>query len=384
VLLTCASAAVASSGRLDPSWGRGGVVRTFLFQGADGSPSAFPAVLLEVQGALVAAGGSQPIAFAPPAVVRYLPDGRLDRRFGRGGAVRALAATPTSGLALPDGRIVLAGAAGNGVVVERLLRSGAPDPTFGHDGTVTVDADECGGADPPAMLRQRQGLVVLFTTCSPSDLGFEPGLLRLRSDGRLDPTFGRNGIVRAHVRLDGLLAANLASQPDGKLLVSAFTNGLRGGAVIRYDRDGHLDRSFGWNGRILLHDREDPFAGLYALPDGKILLFSCRGGSVLRRFLPSGALDPSFGRAGLVRLDVPGGCLHATTAEGSRFVGITNRAVVRLSPDGWLDASFGAHGVIRVPSYSSLLVQRDGRIVTATGAHIGRGKWGYEVRRYLP
>lgn len=70
-------------------------------------------------------------------IARYLPDGRLDRRFGKNGKIT----TPFQALAmaiLPDRRFVVAGVSGDDLIVARFRPRGAIDTSFGSDGLATI------------------------------------------------------------------------------------------------------------------------------------------------------------------------------------------------------------------------------------------------------
>jgi uncharacterized delta-60 repeat protein len=103
----------------------------------------------------------------------------------------------------------------------------------------------------------------------------------------------------------------MAVQPDGKIVVAGSLGQVdRGtpkqgpGAVLRFQRDGRLDRSFG-KGGIVVSRSAGPFTALALQDDGRILLTSPIG--QLSRLLPDGRFDPSFGVDGLA----PAGTLSA-------------------------------------------------------------------------
>jgi hypothetical protein len=89
----------------------------------------------------------------------------------------------------------------NGILIERLMPGGAPDPTFGKDGSAElrvprfyegeVELDEAG----------RILVAAAFKGRSPVSESKELGLIRLKEDGRIDTSFGREGIV--HIRFPG-------------------------------------------------------------------------------------------------------------------------------------------------------------------------------------
>jgi uncharacterized delta-60 repeat protein len=95
--------------RRDPGFGRGGVVRTF-----HGSRLSGKDVAVQKNGKILVVGSynASKNGEARLAAARYLPDGRLDPRFGhRGFFTRdlGLETVAFAALALPEGRVVVAG-----------------------------------------------------------------------------------------------------------------------------------------------------------------------------------------------------------------------------------------------------------------------------------
>src|SRR4051812_21702294 len=124
------SRAYLAAGGLDPTFGNAGKVTTDFTASA---LSQAAAVITLPDGRVIAVGS----ASAALGMTRFLPDGRLDTSFGKGGqAVADLggAFTGTDALRLADGRILVAGVGKAGVVVARFTPDGALDATFGAAG----------------------------------------------------------------------------------------------------------------------------------------------------------------------------------------------------------------------------------------------------------
>ena len=80
-------------------------------------------------------------------------------------------------------------------------------------------------------------------------------VLRYKSDGALDPTFGDAGIVTTDISKWGDQAYAAAPYSDGKILLGGWANddpGPHGGdfALARYNADGSLDQEFGGKGKL--------------------------------------------------------------------------------------------------------------------------------------
>lgn len=102
------------NGGLDPSFGQDGFVRTHR-----GSRLAFNDATTQKDGRITATGfyNQRRSGQAQVAVLRYLPNGKLDRSFGHGGFFQhhfGRESVGNAAITQPDGRVVIAGRAGFG------------------------------------------------------------------------------------------------------------------------------------------------------------------------------------------------------------------------------------------------------------------------------
>ncbi|HEX8299160.1 MAG TPA: hypothetical protein VF594_08380, partial [Rubricoccaceae bacterium] len=99
-------------------------------------------------------------------------------------------------------------------------QTGAPDPTFGTDGRVVFDPSgtlESGASDVVAL---PDGRILLAGT-----IGGDAAVLRLTAAGALDPTYGAAGIRRVDLGGSGDAFTDLALLPDGSAVaVGALTD----------------------------------------------------------------------------------------------------------------------------------------------------------------
>lgn len=311
---------------------------------------------------------------------------RVDRTFGGG---RGFVTTPIAGtsalaygaIVLPGGEIVVAGQAsppsGDGqVLVVRYLPNGRLDSSFASRG---VFESAFSAVDAPfiatAIARDRRtGRLVVAG-------GYGQGsilLMRLTSEGRLDPTFGanRSGFVAVNV---GGIASSLAIQGDGGIVVGG-SNANRPGrpfVVVRFTPRGALDRTFGHRGiaqALFWNPAAASGAGLSlaTTPDGGVIasghidyIGGTGGGSgghgsagvfrLTRRGLPARAFGTRghaqitfFDRAGVPESWYP--CAMTVDGRGQITVtggGGTHRNALftaRLTRRGALDRSYGSAG----------------------------------------
>ncbi|HEY6730774.1 MAG TPA: delta-60 repeat domain-containing protein [Solirubrobacterales bacterium] len=130
----------------------------------------------------------------PGVVLRYRPNGKADRGFGRNGRielqtpggreVRARALAVGSG-----GGILVGGVSRSRFAVTRLLPDGRPDPRFGSGGWALTSA----GGTTRSVALVRRGSHIYLAGVVGDDRRRRVVLLRFNENGRLDPSFGRNG-----------------------------------------------------------------------------------------------------------------------------------------------------------------------------------------------
>ena len=216
-------------------------------------------------------------------VLKYRPDGSLDPGFGREGIVefRAPHRQPAaiSGIeVLPDGKILAGGDLGGSLLLARLLPDGRPDRGFGGDGIVLVDADgarncACSFANSLTLTPDGKPLLVGVTSGSRRETSL---LVRFTTSGRLDPSFGRHGVVRTQ-RGSRLVFYDATVQTDGRITAAGFFNSRRSGeghvAVLRYLPNGRLDRGFAAGGFFHRHlGRESVAYAAMTQADGRVVV----------------------------------------------------------------------------------------------------------------
>ena len=234
------------SGVPDEAFGEGG--RALL-------PAGFDAhgVVVERGGALVIFGRARGRGMA---AVRYTRTGHRDRSFGKAGiADVGLPQTFASAFAavfLPDGDLVLAGTDGRSVALARLLPDGRLDRSFGRAGRAVLRLG--GNAQAAVLARVGNGLVVAGKERGPKGprRAFAVGV---GTDGRVRSSFGHGGFLDAS-GIDRSIAI-LPSHHDIVLVGSL----PKGGVVLRAfeARHGTVDRRFGVEGTVHAAVRQGRF-----------------------------------------------------------------------------------------------------------------------------
>jgi uncharacterized delta-60 repeat protein len=417
----------AAAGDLDPTFGTAGTVMTDINHSTD----LANAVAVQSDGKLVVVGETyknNDYTGEDFVVARYNTDGTLDSTFGAGGRVRTdfpgLAAVPSSVVIQADGKILVAGGAfplftflGNFELV-RYNPNGSLDRSFGTGGIVTTTFPEGSYASDVAL--QPDGKIIaagtLFVNFIPgesSDTDF--ALARYNADGTPDATFGNGGQVSTD--FNGLEddAFSVLIQPDGKIIAVGSANNpasFYDFAAARYLSNGTIDTTFGVAGKVQTDFGDQNFdrARSAALqPDGRIVAagfaISQNGGVqnfAVARYTSNGILDTTFSGDGKTQIDFGNCCQSATKvllqSDGKIVVvGGSNGEsseddflLARLSRRGSLDATFGVAGEVRT-SFGDLnggangaALQSDGKIVAVGFQATATNQWSnFALARYL-
>lgn len=285
-----AIARYTSAGQPDPEFGVGGLVTTPI-SGA-GNSIAYGVAITSDSHILVAgeAESTQKVQTAPHndfALARYDDQGRLDKTFGSGGIVTTAIGTGNDSaraIALDrKGRIVLVGLSVNGrdnaFAVARYDSRGRLDSKFGDDGTVVTRLGS-GASDAFAVAVQPDTRIIAagFTTTEENK---DFALVRYSESGRPDESFGNGGIVISPVGAGDDVIFDVGLDGSGQVVVGGFVaNGERNEfGLMRYARDGTVDRSFGVDGKATtaLGDG-DVIRGIVFDPEGGILAVGRAGG----------------------------------------------------------------------------------------------------------
>ncbi len=278
----------------------------------------------------------------------------------------------------PDGAIYALGHApfdtGRDMALVRITDQGKLDEGFGTRGVLRLGRHRTFGED---VALDTQGRIVA-TGYFYAKGGTRSVVARATSAGKLDPKFGRGGLVVHNSGSDNR-AQQLHVRADGSLLISGYHAATENQVFCLQD-SGAPCSDFGKGGvaAVTAVPGQGAFATRSAL-HGK-------GGIVLGGYLPRkkrmfvsrvtarGKVDASFGSGGTTVLqDVPIGSAWALAVDARQRVLLSGHApsgpivVARFSERGKLDTSFGRNGVA-VPlgaddQLYSLLPQKGGGIL---------------------
>jgi uncharacterized delta-60 repeat protein len=231
-----ALARLTTAGALDSSFDGDGRVVTDFLPGADNGHDAAQAVLVQADGRIVAGGagvaGGSSVDFA---VARYRPNGSLDPTFSNDGLVttdfvgdfdeiRDLAVDKSGRLVVGGQSCEFPGSSDEvcDFGLARYTATGTLDRRFGRQGRIRTDLGGDVGEGIRGVGVQADGRIVTAgDTAGPG--ASDVGLTRYRADGRLDRSFGVNGVVITPVSPSTDEVGGLALQADGRLLVAGTT-----------------------------------------------------------------------------------------------------------------------------------------------------------------
>jgi uncharacterized delta-60 repeat protein len=305
-------------------------------------------------------------------VLRYNRNGTLDEQFGNSGLFswdggngndcgRLLAIQP-------DGKIVLTGYTHNGenydVLLMRLNADGTLDTGFGTNGVSSYnngDRNDYGRG----LTLQSDGKIVMTARSTGGGTSIAM-MMRYGTDGRLDRTFGTNGVVTYESEQGNAGFRDLIVQGDGKIVTAGYTRTPSGFLILtaRYTSDGTLDMDFGTNGTVT-YDGGYGNAGARGIviqPDGGIVVSGANSNGtdldvVVLRYRSDGTLDTGFGTGGVVTYDGGEGddngrrlalagdgkvIVAGNTFDGSSLLML----VLRYNNNGTPDVLFGGGGAV--------------------------------------
>jgi uncharacterized delta-60 repeat protein len=331
-------------------------------------------------------------------------DGIIDSSFNSVGKVTtAIGGSQDYGasvLVQPDGKIVVAGQT---YVIDKFYFSavryntnGTLDTSFDADGKVLASIETYSCTAVAAVI-QADGKIILGGSAQNTDGSRSYfAIIRFKSNGVVDSTFGINGRVTTFFRTSSGYdeCRSIVLQSDGKIVAAGYSDTTISSvhyyhvAVVRYNTDGSLDNTFSGDGKLTtsIGGNEDYGMSAAIQSDGKIVV----AGTVkltnkdfaVVRYNTDGTLDNTFGTAGIVTTAVGSGDDNGKSVAiqsdgkivvaGSAAMTSTDFAVVRYDASGVLDPTFNLDGKATTDiifngydAGQSVAIQSDGKIVVA-------------------
>ena len=308
------------------------------------------------------------VAVATSSAFAALP-GELDTSFGGDGLVMsgfgAYGASAEAVIQQPDGKLVVAGYVDNAnpatsekslVLLRYNAFNGSLDTDFSGDGASIVSYGN--GIRAAALARQSDGklLAAGWTATSTTD---EVAVVRIKAtDGSLDSSFSSDGVATVRIGTAPARAFAVASRSDGSAWVAGYTStagtNVEDFMLLRLKSNGELDSAFGSGGGLLtdIGNGTDKAFAIAKQTDGKVLL---------------------VGEASVL----------VNTARTRDF------ALVRYTAAGKLDTGFSADGKLTT-SFSTgddavaraAIQQKDGKLVVV-GTSSDGVDYDIAVARYL-
>lgn len=351
------------AGTLDSTFGTYGIVNSLIDSGAT------CVKLIALPGnKLMAAGGYKKNNRFCPHVTRYNADGTIDNSFatnGTGYAPDSTSISSFSAVMQPDGKIIVCGdyynGAGYNFRLTRFKADGSVDSSFGTNGRVSTPVGT-GTVDNIGrnVLLQSDGKIILAGGTRFNG-NYDFIVLRYKTDGQLDSTYGTNGMTIAAPSAMDDNAYAIAMQQDGKVVqVGDHYDGTTWSLVVlRYDTSGHLDNTFGTGGQVIMPVGSADIYGYSVLvqrSSQKIVVgaYSVTYGNTLLRFGSDGTLDNSFGNSGMSyrSFNVSDHANFIDTLSDGQII-LANRstlnntyAFAKFSSDGLLDTTIGDSGMV--------------------------------------
>jgi uncharacterized delta-60 repeat protein len=315
------------NGNLDTGFGElgNGKVTTTLTDGGDGARG----VALQPNGKIVVVGEADSGAYTDFGIARYNRDGTLDTSFsGDGKKTSHLSDSHDNAYAVapaPHGKVVVAGVisdddnsdgdTGDDFAVVRYRRKGGLDKTFSDDGIKSIDfgGDFDEGRD---VVLQPDGKILVTGRGQGKVDETDFAVARLRTNGRLDKTFSKDGKQTAD---SGLLGADIPEavklQSTGRIVLAGTVHATEGDTsdenfgAARFKAGGALDKDFGTDGWSFVSETDDDSPNDMAIQkDDKIIVVGSDDffnlNFMIVRIKKNGDPDPQWGDEGIVIHDL--------------------------------------------------------------------------------
>lgn len=284
---------------------------------------------------------------------RYAPNGAPDPSFGDQGTltidVAGESLAPRHLFVQADGRLLVAFESAALLRVRAYLPSGQPDPSFAAGGEIALPL--ASGAAPGSSSFQMfnsGAMLAILQNAPAASLGLTT--YRYSANGVLDPDHGTKGKLVLTGLGAGLSYAGVATAlADDRIVLAANGNDGATRTLLMLARDGHPDATFGAGGATTPAALQGKAIKRIAPLVSNYFVVAAVAGSgnaqtsTITRFDPAGRLDTQFAAGGSLRVEPAGG---GSVAVEDVFEQIDNNLLVTGStPGGMLVARYLQRGV---------------------------------------
>ena len=264
-------------------------------------------------------------------VMRLTKDGKFDPTFGTNGFTIddfQYSAYSEKMVMQKDGKIVVGGYYNDNFMTARYDANGKLDKTYGTDGMCVIKAQNSFSYISGMDIQDDGKIVVAGFYTHPN--GHDKWMIaRIGADGKIDQSFGEDGLIFFNDIGGGHdFATSVAIQSDGKILVGGHSWDINipmlqySTAIVRLNKDGSIDKSFGKSGLFRKRISEDVSCNylfdLVIAPNGNIYAATSNYTYIdaesktvrdlgVMSITKNGTLNTSFGTNGFASSDVDGG-----------------------------------------------------------------------------
>lgn len=282
-----------------------------------------------------------------------------------------------------------------------IAQPGTLDSSFGTNGVALTTIPGSAGGVMHTIQQPDGKILVTGAAYSTATLG-DFQVSRLLPDGRLDSSFGNNGVTIFDFFGQDDDCNAIALQSDGKIILggvvyrASYTPALEFTGyfgLARLTKNGKIDSTFGIKGKVFTNPDTvyNDFA-CYAVAvqkDDKIIAAGYGGkgpnkqGFCAIRYTKHGVVDGMFGTGGLQIIEDGGGNARAIMIDSKQNILLAGSTYIfpnsevklaRLKTSGLRDSTFGTNGITFTDikefqdGASAIAIQEDGKIVVAGGA----------------
>lgn len=241
------------------------------------------------------------------------------------------------------------------------------DTSFGTNGITEMPFNSSGN-DISKSILLTNGKIIFISTKINGTNNNEVFITRINSNGTIDTSFGVNGFVSPNIQGNYQISTKILN--DNSILVYGGYNPVK---VIKYSENGIIDNTYGINGEVEIGTNIFPWESdisfsnnnLILLSDGSVIVrYFQNPNSFLKKLLPNGTTDTTFGSNGIVSNIIS---KYIFISNDNKIIGFkfssNSYTIEKFNLNGTLDNTFGTNGnmVINLPysNFESKYIEQD-------------------------